>query len=591
MSAYSRSFGARVMAPGRTRFRLWAPDAKAVDVEIEGVGSFALKAEAEGWFEAELESGAGAQYRYRIDSDLVVPDPASDLQAGDVHGASVVVDHAAFHWRNPGWKGRPWHETVIYELHVGALGGFAGVTAQLQNLADLGVTAVELMPIAAFFGPHNWGYDGVLPYAPDNTYGTPVELKHLVDTAHGLGLMVFLDVVYNHFGPEGNYLATFASGFYRHDRKTPWGDAIDFRRDEVRRFFIENAIHWLQNYRFDGLRFDAVHAIGDDAFLMLMQDAIRRNAGADRHVHLVLENEVNDSAMLRAGANAPGYDGQWADDFHHCVHVLLTGQRDAYYKDFAEAPQKLLARCLSEGFAYQGETSSHRGGPRGTPSAHLPSTCFVICLQNHDQIGNRAFGERLADLSHPRAMRAATALVLLTPQIPLLFMGQEWAASTPFLYFSGYTNELADAVANGRRKEFAKFDDFADPEKRERIPDPNDADTFRSSIIDPAEMSQKDHAAWLHLHRRLLKVRAAEICPRLPGTTAIEGKPLGETGVRVQWKLGDGAILTVAVNLGAEPLPCAPVEGRLIFRTEDRIEPGILPGCTAEITILELSHA
>ena len=591
MSVTDRSFGARLISADRTRFRLWAPNASEVSVEVEGKGPFTLQPKAQGWFEAEIGCGAGAHYRYRIDNDSAVPDPAADAQADDVHGASVVFDHAAYHWKHRDWKGRPWHEAVIYELHVGALGGFAGVTAQLQNLADLGVTAIELMPIAAFSGPHNWGYDGVLPYAPDSTYGTPDDLKLLVDTAHGLGLMVFLDVVYNHFGPDGNYLSVYAADFYRHDRKTPWGDAIDFRRNEVRLFFIENAIHWIRDYRFDGLRFDAVHAIGDDDFLMLLQAEIRRAAGVGRHVHLVLENEVNDAAVLRDGPDAPGYDGQWADDFHHCVHVLLTGQRDAYYEDFAEAPQKLLARCLAEGFAYQGETSPHRGGPRGTPSAHLPTTSFVICLQNHDQIGNRAFGERLADLSHPRAMRAATALLLMTPQIPLLFMGQEWAASTPFLYFSGYTDELAEAVAQGRRDEFAKFEDFADPDKRESIPDPNDAGTFKSSIIDPTEMSKADHAAWLALHRKLLALRAVEITPRIPGTKAIEGTPLGDTGVRVQWRLGDGATLAVAANLGTEPVPCSPIQGRLIFRTEQRTDPDALPGCGVEISIKEPGHA
>jgi maltooligosyltrehalose trehalohydrolase len=591
MNVDKRAFGARLISADCTRFRLWAPNARSVCVDIDGLGRFPLQKQAEGWFEAEIGCGSGALYRYHINDHIMVPDPAADAQAGDVHGASVVFDHGAYHWRHHQWKGRPWHEAVIYELHVGALGGFAGVTEQLQNLAELGVTAIELMPIAAFSGPHNWGYDGVLAYAPDGTYGAPDELKHLIDTAHGLGLMVFLDVVYNHFGPDGNYLGVYASDFYRHDRKTPWGDAIDFRRPQVRQFFIENAIHWIREYRFDGLRFDAVHAIGDNEFLMLMQHEIRSAAGPDRHVHLVLENEYNDAAILRARPDAPGFDGQWADDFHHCVHVLLTGQRDAYYEDFAKDPQKLLARCLTEGFAYQGETSPHRGSARGTPSAHLPTTSFVICLQNHDQIGNRAFGERLADLSHPGALRAATALLLMTPQIPLLFMGQEWAASTPFLYFSGYTDELAEAVAEGRRNEFAKFEDFADPDKRERIPDPNDANTFRSSVIDPAEMSSADHAAWLSLHRQLLTLRAEEICPRMLGTRAIEGIPVGETGVRAQWRLGDGAILTIAANLGTEPVPCAPVEGRMIFCTDDRTDPGTLPGCSAEVSLLEAGHA
>lgn len=586
MRVPERSFGAWVCGD-ETRFRLWAPNKDAVQVEIEGLAPMPMQPQADGWFQATAQCGAGSRYLFRVDQNLAVPDPASHAQAHEVDGPSVVVDHCAYVWKNPDWKGRPWHEAVLYELHVGALGGFAGVTAQLASLADLGVTAVELMPIAAFSGPHNWGYDGVLPYAPDGTYGTPDDLKLLVDTAHGLGLMVFLDVVYNHFGPEGNFLSAYAGDFYRHDRTTPWGDAIDFRQFPVQRFFIENALYWLHDYHFDGLRFDAVHAIDDDDFLTQMAQEIRAAAGPGRHIHLVLENEHNEAALLRQAPDAAGFDGQWADDFHHCVHVLLTGQKDAYYEDFAEETSQLLARCLTEGFAYQGENSPHRGGPRGTPSAHLPVTAFVICLQNHDQIGNRAFGERLADLSHPKAMRAATALLLLAPQIPLLFMGQEWAASTPFLYFSGYTDELADAVAAGRRQEFAKFEDFADPAKRELIPDPNDADTFRSSIVDPTELSRADHAAWLHLHRLLLTQRRVEIMPHLPGTTTLEGGALGTHGVRVRWQLGNDAILTIAANFAADAVRCPPPEGRLIYCTEQRSEAGYLPGCTTEVTLTE----
>jgi maltooligosyltrehalose trehalohydrolase len=590
MSVPERSFGAW-LSGDHTRFRLWAPNLDAVQVEVEGQAPVAMQAKVDGWFEADVKCGAGAKYLFRVKPDLAVPDPASHAQAHEVGGASVVVDPSSYRWQNTDWKGRPWHEAVLYELHVGALGGFADVTAQLANLSDLGVTAVELMPIAAFSGPHNWGYDGVLPYAPDGTYGTPDDLKRLIDTAHGLGLMVFLDVVYNHFGPEGNFLSAYAADFYRHDRKTPWGDAIDFRRPQVQRFFIENALYWINEFRFDGLRFDAVHAIGDDDFLMRMAREIRVEAGPDRHVHLVLENEHNDSALLREGPDAAGYDGQWADDFHHCVHVLLTGQKDAYYEDFADNTSTLLARCLTDGFAYQGELSSHRGRPRGTPSAHLPSTAFVICLQNHDQIGNRAFGERLADLSHPRAMRAATALLLLTPQIPLLFMGQEWAASTPFLYFSGFTDELAEAVAHGRRQEFAKFKDFADPEKRERIPDPNDASTFSASVIDPTEMSRADHDAWLRLHRMLLGLRKSDIVPHLPGTTSIGGTALGTHGVQARWRLGNGAILTISTNLAIDPVRCPPPQGSLVYCTEGRSEAGQLPGYTTEVAIMGPKNA
>jgi maltooligosyltrehalose trehalohydrolase len=542
----------------------------------------------EGWFETEFACGAGIRYRYRVTPDLAVADPASHAQASDVHDASIVVDHAAYRWKTADWVGRPWHEAVIYELHVGTLGGFSGVTDRLQRFAELGVTAIELMPIADFPGPRNWGYDGVLPFAPDAAYGTPDDLKRLVDTAHGLGLMVLLDVVYNHFGPEGNYLGAYASGFYRHDRTTPWGDAIDFRRRQVQRFFVENALYWLTEYRFDGLRFDAVHAIDDRDFLLMMAREIREEVGTLRHVHLVLENEHNDAGLLRTSPDAPGFDAQWADDLHHCLHVLLTGEQEGYYGDFAEAPSQLLARCLTEGFAFQGEPAPHAGGlPRGTPSAHLPPTAFVICLQNHDQIGNRAFGERLDRLASPDALRAATVLLLLSPQIPLLFMGQEWGATAPFLYFASYDGELAEAVRNGRRREFAPFAAFADARQRDRIPDPNDIRTFSASIPDASEISQPNHREWLDLHCRLLALRAREIMPRIPGTETRGATVLGKAAVLASWRMGDGTKLTIAVNFGGKPIACPRPTGRMLFATEPRITQQMLPAHSAEVILQE----
>ncbi|HEY1856321.1 alpha-amylase family glycosyl hydrolase, partial [Acidocella sp.] len=348
-----------------------------------------------------------------------------------------LVTDLNFRWRHADWRGLPWAETVIYELHVGAYGGFDGVTAQLPRLAALGVTAIELMPIADFPGRHNWGYDGVLPYAPAAAYGSPEALHTLIDTAHGLGLQVFLDVVYNHFGPDGNYLNVYAKSFFRADQQTLWGQAIDFRHPEVRDFFIGNALYWLRDYRFDGLRFDAVHAIGDSPFLLEMAETIRA-ALPDRHIHLILENEDNDPDLLHVAVEEQKFDAQWSDDWHHCAHVLLTREGEGYYEDF-QSPAQQMARCLAEGFAYQGDPAPHHGGePRGRPSTHLPSTAFVICLQNHDQIGNRAFGERLRQLAHPAALRAAIALLLFTPQIPMIFMGEEFGETRPFLYFTDH---------------------------------------------------------------------------------------------------------------------------------------------------------
>jgi maltooligosyltrehalose trehalohydrolase len=553
------------------KFRLWAPDRHDIMLEIEGRGPIAMQPEPEGWHAATVGCDAGARYKFRIDPILAVPDPASRAQATDVHDSSVVIDATSYQWAHPDWHGRPWHETVVYELHVGLCGGFAGVASRLPALADLGITAIELMPVNDFPGTRNWGYDGVLPYAPDAAYGTPDEFKHLVDTAHGLGLMVFLDVVYNHFGPDGNYLGAYASAFWRHDRTTPWGDAIDFQQPQVRRFFIDNALMWLQEYRFDGLRFDAVHAMRDHEFLKSMEHEIRRAVGPGRHVHLILENEDNSADLLRTGRDRPGYDAQWADDFHHCVHVLLTGEHEGYYEDYAVEPATMLARCLAEGFAFQGQVSGHTGLPRGEPSGHLPTTAFVICLQNHDQIGNRALGERLVTLADPDALRAATALLLLVPQIPLLFMGQEWGCRSPFLFFTDHHGELAEAVRQGRRREFSKFAAFTDPKQRELIPDPNAVSTFEASRADPADAMQPQQASWLALHRELLVLRLRHITPHIEGARSLSADALEQSGVTASWRLGNGAVLTIAANFGPTAVTCR-MEGAIIFAT-----PGATP--------------
>ncbi len=441
--AIRRRFGAQFQGNGRTCFGLWAPDAREVRVETADGRDWPLEGSDSGWFEATLPCPPGTRYRYRIDGRPGVPDPASQFQPDGVHGHSQVLDHGAYAWRVDEWHGRPWHEAVIYELHVGLFGSYAEVERFLPRLVELGVTAVELMPLGEFPGRRNWGYDGVLPFAPASAYGTPEQLKHLIDSAHGMGLMVFVDVIYNHFGPDGNYLAQYAAAFFRDDRQTPWGQAIDFRRGEVREFFYENALMWLLDYRVDGLRFDAVHAIPDSAFLVEMARRLRGAAGPERHVHLVLENDDNRASLLRQG-----YDAQWNDDGHHALHVLLTGENDGYYQDYPE-PLRCLARCLAEGFVYQGEANRH-GRPRGEPSADLAPDAFVLFLQNHDQVGNRAFGERLSVLAEPQTLRLAIALQLLAPMIPLLFMGEECAAREPFLYFTDHQGELADAVREGR---------------------------------------------------------------------------------------------------------------------------------------------
>jgi maltooligosyltrehalose trehalohydrolase len=539
-------FGACHLPSGLTRFRIWAPNAEhGVTLEIAGRDPLPMADAGDGFYEIQTPCPAGARYRYRVAPDLSVPDPASRLQAGDVHDDSIVTAPDSHAWCNTGWRGRPWSEAVFYEVHAGIAGGFAGIESRLPELADLGITAIELMPIADFPGPRNWGYDGVLPYAPDRAYGTPDELKRMIDTAHGLGMMVFLDVVYNHFGPDGNYLPSYAADFFRADLHTPWGDAIDFRRRAVRQFFSENALYWLAEFRFDGLRLDAVHAIRDTGWLEEMAGFVRAHLPADRHIHLVLENDDNQVHPLEHG-----YQAQWNDDGHHVLHHLLTGESEGYYGDYSSHPAQRLARCLADGFIYQGEPSAHRGGVRrGEPSAHLPSTAFVLFLHNHDQIGNRALGERLLSLLHGdvRALRAAVALVLLAPQIPLIFMGEERGATAPFLYFTSHTDpQLAAAVRDGRRREFEKFRAFANPATRDRIPDPNDPETFARS--DPYRAPADPE--WTEYYRALLQLRRRLMVPRLDGTRPLGAHVLGLRAVVAQWLLGDGAVLSIYLNLG-----------------------------------------
>ncbi|CRM01445.1 Malto-oligosyltrehalose trehalohydrolase [Pseudomonas sp. 31 E 6] len=531
--------GAIMLDAQHTRFALWAPDAFYVSVELEDGNSIAMLPQADGWFEVEIKCPAGTRYRYNIDGERDVPDPASRAQASDVHGWSLVVDPLAYTWQHANWHGRPWHEAVIYELHVGALGGYAEVEKHLPRLAELGVTAIELMPLAQFPGERNWGYDGVLPYAPQSSYGTPEQLKHLIDSAHGHGLAVILDVVYNHFGPDGNYLGQYAKGFFQEDIHTPWGAGIDFNRREVRDFFLDNALMWLLEYRFDGLRLDAVHAIDNPGFLQELAHSVREQVDIGRHVWLVLENELNQASLLQQD-----FDAQWNDDFHNVLHVLLTDETDAYYSDFATDATAKLARCLGEGFIYQGQATRH-GHARGEPSASLPPTAFVAFLQNHDQIGNRALGERLHQLCSPDALKAATALLLMSPMIPLMFMGDESNAREPFLFFTDHHGDLAAAVREGRRNEFADFAAFHDPERRARIPDPNALSTFAQSA--PA-LADNAHTEF---YRHLLGLRREHLVPHLPGSVALGAQVLANAAVTARWRLGNGRLLQIDINLSA----------------------------------------
>jgi len=560
-------FGAELREDGTTRFRLWAPGAKRVDLELGAAdtASVALAGQPDGWYEAvRRDAPAGTRYAFRIDGDLRVPDPASRCNPDDVHAPSMIVDPGAYGWTDASWRGRPWEEAVVYELHIGTFtpeGTFATAIGKLDYLAELGVTALEIMPVADFPGHRNWGYDGVLPYAPDSAYGTVEDLKRLVDAAHARRLMVLLDVVYNHFGPEGNYLHAYAPQFFNPRHQTPWGAAINFDADGsrvVRDFFIHNALYWIEEYGMDGLRLDAVHAIADDSrpdIVAELCETVRAGPGRDRHVHIVLENDKNQARYLARDAQlAPlQASAQWNDDVHHAFHILVTGERDGYYADYAERPLWYLGRCLAEGFAYQGEISVYRDHTaRGEPSARLPSTAFVSFVQTHDQVGNRAFGERIERIADPRALRAAMSCVLLSPAPPLLFMGEEFGASSPFLFFCDFGPELAAAVTRGRREEFGKFARFRDPAVQATIPDPNDPATFAASKLDWEQLDKPLHAEWLALYRDLLGLRHRHLVPRLAGmrsggTFAL----IGDDCLRVDWTLGDGARLHLVANFSA----------------------------------------
>jgi len=582
-------FGAQASAAGGVRMRLWAPGARHVTLMRSaggvGQGDTPMRADAGGWFELELPTAqARDDYAFDVDGRIVAPDPASRANRLDVHGPSVVVDPRAFDWPDGAWRGRPWHEAVIYELHVGcftAEGTFLAAIERLDELVALGITAIELMPVADFPGRRGWGYDGVLPFAPKAAYGPPDAMKRLVAAAHERGLMVLLDVVYNHFGPEGNYLHVYAPEFFNPAVRTPWGAAINFDGEAsrtVRDFFIHNALYWIEEFHLDGLRIDAVHAMHDRSPLHFVDElalAVRGGPGRERHVHLVLENDRNDAAHLRRDAAGRPMlaDAQWNDDVHHALHVIATGESDGYYADYAREPVRLLGRALAEGFAYQGDASPYRGGAaRGTPSTDLPPLAFVNSMQTHDQVGNRAFGERIAMLAaaagREDALRALVACVLLAPSPPMLFMGEEWAASTPFLYFCDFEGELAQAVTRGRRAEFGRFARFGDPKVRDRIPDPNADGTFEQSRLDWSERDGAAHAPWLALYTELLQLRHRHLMPRLADARCGSALLPAPGTLQIVWPLGDRQRWHLLAQLAAHDGPAglaASLPGQTVY--------------------------
>lgn len=492
--------------------QVWAPAAQQMEIELQDGRRRPMKAEKSGWWRVEVgESNKTIDYSFIVDGSGPFPDPRSPWQPNGVHGHSRTVDHAVYPWTDQGWQAIPLPSAVIYELHIGAFtpaGTFEAAIEKLDHLVALGITHVELMPVAAFSGDRGWGYDGVLLYAPHQAYGGPAGLKALVNACHARGLAVILDVVYNHLGPDGNYLGMYGPYFTEH-HKTAWGDAVNLDiadSDEVRRFFIDNALMWLRDYHVDALRLDAVHAILDDSaihFLEELAGAVRRlSAELGRHLALIAESDRNDPRLLRPpAAGGYGIDAQWNDDFHHSLHVTLTGEREGYYVDFGGLPD--LVKALTNAYVYSGTYSPFRRRRHGRSATSLAGHHFLAYSQNHDQIGNRAQGDRLCHLVGPDLAKIGAAIVLTSPFIPMLFMGEEWGASTPFQYFTDFEDAvLGEAVSQGRRQEFAAFGWHTD-----EVPDPQAVDTFQRSKLDWSEIHNEPHAELLEWYRRLIQLR------------------------------------------------------------------------------------
>jgi maltooligosyltrehalose trehalohydrolase len=498
-------------APGFGRsYRVWAPRAKRVAVTIDG-DRLDMTGRGDGWWTADRQMRDRELYAFLVDGEGPFPDPRSMFQPAGVHGRSQCVDHRLFEWSDAHWQPPPLASGIVYELHIGTFseaGTFEGAMEKLPYLADLGVTHLELMPVCEFSGPRGWGYDGVDLFAPHHAYGRPDDLKRLVDACHARGLAVILDVVYNHVGPAGNYLGKFGP-YFTHRYNTPWGDAVnldDAGSDEVRRFFCDNALMWLRDYHFDGLRLDAVHALIDTSachFLEQLSDEVDAlEAVVGRHLVLIAESDLNDPRVIR-GREAGGYgiDAQWSDDFHHALHALLTGERSGYYEDFGTLAH--LATALQEGFVYADAHSPHRQRRHGRRLHGVPGWRLIVAAQNHDQVGNRAAGERLCDLVSIGRLKIAAALLLTSPFVPLLFQGEEWAASSPFQYFTAHEDETLGAqVSEGRRTEFATFGWDASS-----VPDPQSVETFERSRLRWNELSGPIHADLSSWYQALIALR------------------------------------------------------------------------------------
>ena len=561
---YKPTIGA-VPEPDGVRFRVWAPETQRVEVLVEGVGdgTYSLRREGEGYHCGLLrEARAGSRYRYRLDGGEAFPDPASRSQPDGVHGPSEVVDPWAFEWSDTGWGGLEPDDLVIYELHVGTFtpaGTFEGAIERLDHLARLGVTAIEIMPIAGFAGARNWGYDGVSLFAPQATYGGPEGFRRLVDAAHRAGLGVILDVVYNHLGPEGNYLPAVTGGrFFTGRHRTPWGDAVNYDGPDsgpVRDFVLQNALHWAQEYRVDGLRLDATHAIFDDSPVHILREIADRLHALSPRRMAIAEDERHDPRLVQPPAEGGyGIDGVWADDLHHQIRRLTAGDREGYFAKYGGTVAQVVD-TLRRGWSFE---------PRGEA---LPPRVFVHCIQNHDQVGNRALGDRLNHAVPLPVYRALSALLLLSPFTPLLWMGQEWAASTPFQYFTDHPEALGRLVTEGRRQEFRDFSAFSDPAVRERIPDPQSEATFLRSRLRWEELDVMPHAGVLALYRELLALRRREPALRDRARERFAAVALGDRALALRRAGPDGSAVLVVVALGDGVM--VPLHGRAETRAPE----------------------
>jgi maltooligosyltrehalose trehalohydrolase len=587
-SGQSAPIGARV-AEGGVEFRVWAPASEQVDVVIYGPDAervHPLAPEGGGYFGGHVEgAGAGTRYRFRLDARETYPDPASRSQPEGVHGPSEVVDPGSFRWTDQEWRGCSLADLVIYELHVGAFtpeGTFDGAIGKLDELVELGVTAIEIMPIANFPGGRNWGYDGVNLYAPATAYGGPEGFKRLVNAAHGAGLAVLLDVVYNHLGPEGNYLPAVTGGrIFTERHETPWGAAVNYDGADsgpVREFVIGNALYWVTEYHVDGLRLDATHAIIDDSPVHLLQELAERVHAVEGPPRLLIaEDERNERrVVLPVEQGGYGLDGVWADDLHHQLRRHAAGDREGYFESYTGTATDVVT-TLRKGWFYEGQLSPHSGEHRGTSAEGIPPMRFVHCLQNHDQVGNRAFGDRLTETVDLPVYRALSVLLLCSPYTPLLWMGQEWAASSPFQYFTEHPEELGRLVTEGRREEFGGFSAFQDPETRERIPDPQAPETFQNSKLRWEERDRPPHDGALRLYRELLQLRRRHPSLRDRDRAGFAVAAIGDAAIAML-RRGEEDLLVV-LNFGGElsfdvsglELPGVAEQGRwsVLLRSEE----------------------